>query len=150
VKDLDVLAGSDIIDVREITERVEELEGEREGLEAACHEDGPEDTNVLGKLEELAAWDEENGEELAQLRGLLDELAGCGGDHEWRGQWYPLTLIRDSHFEDHAREIASDLHGREVENSSWPFSCIDWAGAAEALQQDYSAVEYGGITYWYR
>ena len=87
--------------------------------------------------------------ELATLTALLDELKGYGGDHQWRGDWYPGDLIRDDAFEDHARALADDIGAVDSE-ASWPSSHIDWPAAAAALQQDYSEVEYGGVTYWYR
>ena len=127
----------DIIDVRDVIERVEELESAVEDYE-----------NPEGDLE---AHDEhqEQLEELALLTGLLDDLKGYGGDEQWRGSWYPLVLIRDSHFEDYAQELAADI-GAINRDASWPNNCIDWGQAACELQQDYREVEFEGVTYWYR
>ena len=33
---------------------------------------------------------------------------------------------------------------------SWPCSCIDWKQAALELQQDYTAFDFAGVTYWGR
>jgi hypothetical protein len=118
----EITSTSDFLDVRDIIERVEELEESEE----------PEDA-----------------EELAPLQALLDTLAGTGGDHEWRGQWYPVTLIRDSHFETYARELAEDI-GAIRADAQWPLTCIDWEKAAWELQTDYTSVEFDGVTYWYR
>ena len=115
----------DLIDIRDVIARVEEL---RE----TCDTTGPEE-----KLE------------LADLEILLDDLRGYGGDEQWEGHWYPVTLIRDSHFRDHARDLAEDM-GLLHESSCWPYRCIDWDQAARELRMDYSATEFRGTTYWYR
>lgn len=82
--------------------------------------------------------------------GWPNALRGNGGDEQWRGGWYPLTLIRDSYFEDYARELAEDIHGHALRDAQWPFTCIDWTTAANDLLMDYGTVEYDGVTYWYR
>ena len=92
---------------------------------------------------------EPNDEQYARLSRLLGELRGEGGDHQWRGGWYPGTLIRDSYFIEYAKDLAEDIGGTDV-GSDWPYYCIDWKLAARELQVDYSSVEFGGITYWYR
>jgi len=112
----------DIIDVRDIVARIESLE----------------DTE-----------DEDEKTELARLTELMDDLAGNGGDEQWRGVWYPITLIRDSYFEDYARELADDI-GAIDSKAGWPNTCIDWEQAARELQMDYTTAELDGITYWYR
>lgn len=138
----------DTIDVRELIERVEELRSEIED-ETELLGDHPEEPSTparqtrLDNIEVLRA-------ELAPLESLLGDLAGYGGDHQWEGDWYPVTLIRESYFEDHARELAEDIGGADLRNAKWPFTCIDWSQAARELQQDYSSVEFGGVTFWYR
>ena len=59
------------------------------------------------------------------------------------------TLIRDTYFEDYARELAEDI-GAINRDASWPNNCIDWEEAASQLQQDYFSVEYGDVIYWIR
>jgi len=127
---------ADTIDVRDIIARVEEIETERDGYDADA----------------MDAWRENypgDEEELTGLTAILDELKGYGGDEQWRGDWYPTTLIRDDYFEDYAQELASDI-GAIERNAQWPNNHIDWTAAAEALQQDYSSVEIDGTDYWYR
>lgn len=144
---------ADIIDVRDIIARVEELETEREALVDA-HADTMVGDTILGGNREaalaIAQWDvSEDGIEYAALVTLLDELKGNGGDEQWRGDWYPLTLIADSYFEDYARELADDI-GAINGDATWPNNCIDWERAASELQQDYSSVTVDGDDYWYR
>lgn len=161
----DISNSTDIISMDDITERYEELRDEHTDLEEAIAEarqerteaeaEGAEagfttaDVTVTDAEDALVEWKQDNNEELIQLRGLLDELQGNGGDHKWEGDWYPGSLIRDSYFKDYAQELAEDI-GAIKSDAGWPYTCIDWEQAARELQQDYSAVEYGGITYWYR
>lgn len=117
---------ADIIDVRDIIARVEELEDSAEVIADAG-----------------------DAEELAELRAFLFDLEGMGGDEQWRGVWYPVTLIRDSHFRDYAQELAEEI-GAIPDDARWPCTCIDWDHAARELQNDYSSVEFRGVTYWTR
>lgn len=120
-----------IIDSRDVSERIDYLKEAQDAAEA----DGPD---------ALAEWqDGDEAEELARLRALEDAVSSS----EWR---HGLTLIHENYFEDHARELAEDIHGNEIRNESWPFDYIDWEAAAAALQSDYSCVDFDGETYWYQ
>ena len=59
------------------------------------------------------------------------------------------TLIRDSYFEDYARELADDI-GAVPADASWPAYCIDWERAARDLKMDYTPIDFGDVTYWGR
>ena len=98
---------------------------------------------------EFSEVDPDEQEEAAGLKLVLAQLAGKGGDERWEGDWYPLTLIRDSYFKEYAMEYAEDI-GAVPTEYTWPVSCIDWDQAARELQVDYSTVEIDGIDYWYR
>ena len=117
----------DIIDVRDIIERIEELESSKDDHEA--EPDG-------------GHWSDEEAQELQTLNDIMDELKGCGGDEQWRGDWYPITLIGD--FEKAMDELVEDCYGVHLP----PFLTI--AIDYEALRQDYSTVEIDGVTYFYR
>jgi hypothetical protein len=121
---------ADIIDIRDIIERIEELPDliEGEGCEEQCNS---------------------YREELATMIGIMAELAGNGGDEQWRGDWYPLTLIRESYFEDYAQELAEDI-GAVNRDATWPNNCIDWEQAARELRMDYTSTQIDGVTYFYR
>jgi hypothetical protein len=124
----------DIVDVRDVIARVEHLEDQ------VAPDENENDKSTL---------DPEEEEELRILHNLLDDLKGYGGDEQWRGDWYPITLIRDDYFTCYAEEYADDC-GLVNSDSSWPNNHIDWEAAARDLQQDYSTVEWDGVTYWYR
>lgn len=129
----EITNSDDVIDVRGVIARFEELETELDD----AHED--DETNEALDLRA----------EFNTLKELLSELEGNGGDEEWRGSWYPLLLVRDSHFEDFARQEAKDLDLIKSD-ARWPYTCINWEEAADELKQDYTTVEFDGVTYWYR
>ena len=131
----------DMIDLRDVIARVEGLEEEIEQIE-----DADDFEPLLAKQQNAEAYDE-----LATLTVLLDECKGLGGDEEWRGDWYPVTLIKDSYFRTYAEEFADDIGAVPANVAEmWPLTCIDWEQAAEELQMDYSAVTFNGETYWTR
>lgn len=125
--------GDDVIDLRDLCERFEELEEMKE-------ED--EDRN------EVSTRNEDEEAEFVKLGAFLKSLKGYGGDHQWRGDWYPVMLIRDDYFETYAQEFAEDI-GAISRDAEWPYTHIDWEAAAEALQQNYSSKDWDGVTYWY-
>lgn len=140
-----------IIDTRDLHRRLEELEDELEALQEAVNDaeealeecDEEEDREAAHEahseaLSDLAEWEDENLEELEELRTLRDEIP------EWR---HGEALINDDYFVEYAQDLAEDL-GMD-RNQPWPYSCIDWDRAADALKMDYSSCEYQGETYWY-
>lgn len=127
---------ADIIDVRDIIARVEELEADVDAMNETEH------TGHQPTADACA-------EELQALRAILSALEGMGGDEQWRGDWYPVTLIRDSYFRDYAEELAEEI-GAIPRGSVWPTYCIDWERAARELRMDYTCVDIEGVTYWTR
>jgi hypothetical protein len=138
----DITNSADLIDVRDIIARVEDLEAERETYLAQYGES-------MGVRAEHWSESTDEGAELNDLTNVLDALEGMGSDEQWRGVWYPVTLVRDSYFREYAQETAEDC-GLITEGAGWPNNCIDWDQAARELRMDYSAIEYGGVTYWTR
>lgn len=125
---VDIDSSDDLIDVRDVIARVEELEDLQDA-----------DTPLLTL---------EGAEELKTLSNLLDELKGCGGDEQWRGDWYPVTLIRDSYFTEYTQELLQDCG--DLPRDLPHYIAIDWAATARNIRVDYSCVEFDGVTYWYR
>lgn len=118
---------ADVIDLRDVTDRMEELEG------------------IEGIIERHE--DDDERRELMELTALLEDLCGNGGNHEWRGNWYPGALYRESYFTEYAQQLAEDI-GAVAQNATWPNEFIDWDAAAEALKQDYVETDYNGVTYY--
>lgn len=54
--------------------------------------------DVIARFEALEAQGDDiepqDALEFAQLKELLEEVAGQGGDEYWRGQWYPVKLLK--------------------------------------------------------
>ena len=142
------------IDLRDVTERVEELRSERDDFVSdATDTDSPISYCELADAQGAAelAWAvecAEDFEELATLESLLSELAGYGGNHQWEGAWYPLGLIHEDSFVDDMREMVSDIG--DLPDNVPSYLAIDWNATAENLRVDYSSVEFDGATYWYR
>lgn len=128
-QDLDLTA--DVIDVRDIIARVEELEE----LTAAANESGESSAETVDDKEELDA-----------LLEILNDLKGYGGDEKWRGNWYPVTLIRDSYFEEAMDELVHDCYEVPKNLPSFMTITLDYV----ALQMDYTSTDIDGVTYWYR
>ena len=95
-------------------------------------------------LEEDDQRDEDEADELKALQGLAEEAQGSP---DWiHGE----QLIRYSHFEDYARQLAEDCGMLGRGSDKWPGRCIDWKQAAEELEQDYTEVDFNGIAYFIR
>lgn len=124
----------DVIDSRDIIERIEELEAME--LDSTWSTDSEEAT-------ERGLDDEE--EELVNLRALAKDAADYAED--WQ---HGATLIRESYFVDYAQELAEDITGYDQSKASWPYTHIDWNAAADDLKQDYTEVEFNGVTYYVR
>ena len=149
----------DVIDSRDIIARIEELESEQTGLQDSLEEAKEElegmDEDVTNQEiiekeaavreaeEALKEFENDYGEELTALKSITDECEGYG---DWS---YGEALIRESYFEDYARELAEDI-GAIPKDSKWPCTCIDWEQAAEELKADYTSVDFNGTTYYMR
>jgi hypothetical protein len=110
----------EVIDSRQVIERIAFLQGGADDL------------------------DQDERDELATLLDLQDQAEPYCPD--WR---YGEALVRDDAFEDYARQLAEDL-GDISKDAPWPLSYIDWEAAAAALQEDYTEVQFDGVTYWTR
>lgn len=135
----------DVIDSRDVIERIAELKAE--WSENITEEDGshpnPDDYGLSEDDWALGlGWDE-----AAEIVALID-LAEQGARDlvDWE---YGETLIRDDYFPEYAQELAEDI-GAIERDGGWPLQYIDWQRAADALQMDYTPIEFDGVTYWAR
>lgn len=129
----------DIIDSRDVMERIEELKYEW----AEVTGDDPDDYD-MGRDDWAVGLGEDGADELVALLALAEEGADYAAD--WM---YGETLIRDSYFKEYAMELAEDM-GVLPSEYLWPTSYIDWDAAARDLQMDYTTVDFDGVTYWVR
>lgn len=129
----------DTIDSREVVRRIDEL---RDEWIEATGDDWAD--YALSEDDWAVGLGVEGAAELAALIALQEQAEGYAPD--WR---HGATLIRDDHFEDYARQLAEDI-GAIDEDARWPACYIDWEAAADALQMDYTSVDFDGITYWIR
>lgn len=165
MRDFELNSNDDMIDVRDVIERYEELESEHEDLTTNLQEAQAElandilkgifittedredsETVVEDAKKALENWKEENDSEFTALKDLLEELAGYGGDEQWRGDWYPVTLIRYDYFESYMDEMLEDCGELPKDLPSYLSITVDY----DALKMDYSTVEIDGIEYYYR
>ena len=84
--------------------------------------------------------------EFAAIEELLSDLCGNGGDEQWRGDWYPITLIRDSYFDQAMDDLLEDCGDLPKDLPCYLTITVDY----KALQMDYTSTDIDGVTYWYR
>lgn len=136
----------DLLDTREIMDRIEEIESEYL------------DTETGEPITAPGAW--EDGDR-AEWEGLQEIISAVGEVASRRG----VTLIRESYFAEHIKdeylEIGPELHEFDPNAyryrrvpldelfSRMPFDRIDWKAVAEDCRSDYSIYEFDGVTYYY-
>ena len=161
----EITGNEDVLDSRDIIERLDELQNELDALEAEeitaqeALDDWiePEELDRLDdfkhqKLTEALAiaqlkiteWQEEYCEEYTALKALDDDGSSYAPD--WS---YGEQLIANDYFETYARELASDI-GAINPDLGWPLNHIDWDAAADDLKLGYSSSNFLGTTYFYR
>jgi len=138
----------DVLDSRDVIARFEELETELQNAHPVDDDEGFQ--RWLDAVEDDDSHElQDMVMEFKALRLFLGEMCGNGGDEQWRGDWYPVTIVRDSYFTEYAQELAEDI-GAVNRDMRWPYTCIDWEKAASELQQDYTSVNFDNIIYWVR
>lgn len=149
IKTRTISNSDNIIDSRDIIARIDELTADRQALVDAidvAKELVDDETNdrVEAAKDAYQEWiDGDDSEELTKLEALRDEAESSTSD--WQ---YGATLINDDYFVEYAKDLADDLGA--IKSSDWPLNCIDWEMAAEALQQDYTSVDFDGQEFWVR
>lgn len=140
----------DVIDLRDVIEQFESLESD---LVTAYNLSQDDDNQVIdSEDDDFREWvlncDEDEAEEFNQLFAILEELKGCGGDEQFRGDWYPITLISESYFTDYCQELVQDIGDLPRDIPS--YLAIDWEETADNLKVDYSEIDIDGTTYYFR
>ncbi len=146
---------SNILDTRDLQDRLEELQGLKEAVEtaqstvdelmvsdlAAAQPDFDEKLDdARTELDEACeAFDGEAQAELEELEALSEEVS------EWTSG---NQLIPEDDFEDYCQELCEDIG--DIPRDLPSYIVIDWEATARNLKADYSEVEYQGTTYLYR
>lgn len=159
----------DLLDSRDIIERIEELESEQDSY-VEEYEEAKEEADELGEPterltnainalseywgcnpEEVDDWvagfrnpaDEYNGdEELYHLKKLADQLEGYG---DWE---HGETLIRYDYFTEYVEDLLKDC-GDLPKDIPW-YIKIDWEETARNIKMDYTEGDFDGVTYYMR
>ena len=135
----------DMLDVRDLIERFEELETTKEEM----LEDVP--ASEYGNIENplWMKWeDSDEFEELKKLEDILDELKGNGGDEQWKGDWYPVTLVNFNYFTEYTKELLEEC-GYIPKDFPWWIE-VDWDKTADNCKADYTTIDIDEETYYYR
>lgn len=146
---------SNILDSRDLQERIEELQGLKDAVdEAQSHVDELENVPEADRTEtwesdmdearkkRITAEDDfgnSDREELDELIALSDEVS------EWSSG---AQLIPEEDFEDYCQELCKDIG--DVPDTFPSYIVIDWEATAQNLKIDYAECEYQGTTYLYR
>lgn len=142
----------DVIDSRDIIERIEELEGEREALQETINNMNTASAYGLEKETEaiaaLAEWDADNLKELQTLQALASEA-------EHSSDWsYGETLINETYFTDYIEQLIDECYEmpKQMNSDEWPYRhvTIDYEAAAEEAKADYSEVNFDGVIFLIR
>lgn len=155
--DISEIIRSEVIDSREIEERIDELESERSSLESdieeaqeALDDAGDDEDGDTAELESalaaakkaLAEWDSENGDELTKLQAFRDEVEPYS---DWK---YGETLIQEEYWPEYVQDMLKDTG--ELPRDLPAYIEIDWNATAENIKADYSEAELEGQTFFFR
>ena len=128
---------SDVIDIRDVISRYELLESE-------LSENNFPVTRAVVAEESV----EDRRDEFTALTDILERLKNDGGDEQWRGDWYPLTLIADDHFTEYFKDLTIECEYVPKDLPAW--IKIDWEETAKDGLMDYTPITLDGRTYYYR
>ncbi len=133
----------DVIDSRDVIERIEELEDERQELYDVLNDIVGEESPAEAE-KNLAEWEEEYKGELEVLQKLAMEV---GGSPDWT---HGAQLINEAHFIEYCEELCKDVGEIPPELPWYIANHIDWESVAEEIKIDYTEVDFDGESYFIR
>lgn len=154
-----------ILDSRDVIERLEELQMVREtyveeiedcentakdtGDERTQDEHNAADAALAEARAALVAWDAgDDGNELRALIALAEEGENSP---DWN---YGETLIREDYFTSYIEELIADCYptSKEMNSGDWPWRhmSLDYDAAADEARADYFELDFAGVTYLLR
>ena len=110
--------------------------------------------DIIERLEELSSYDlsdlsDEDLEELRILKALADEA-----EPESRDWIHGEALIRRSYWVQYVEDLIHDCYSmpKEMRSGEWPFRhmTMDYEAAAQELESDYASVDFDGVEYLIR
>jgi hypothetical protein len=174
----DVNNNEDVLDSRDIISRIEELESDIELVYDDYKESFQEEYDKLVENKEIdeseTDFDEWIEERIPSFEDWLEDPANNPGFNEWLvenecsadsdelivlkkvaeqgegyGDWNSgETLIRESYFTEYTEEFCKDVGDVPRELPDW--IVIDWEATAENLKDDYTEIDFDGVTYYMR
>lgn len=166
----------DLLDSRDIIERIEELESEQDSY-VEEYEEAKEEADELAEekggewvaterlcdaINALSTYWDLTPEEIDDaVAGFRNPEDGFNGDEELHilkrladqlegyGDWsHGETLIRYDYFEEYVEEMLKDC-GDLPKDIPW-YIKIDWEATAENIKVDYTEADFDGVTYYMR
>jgi hypothetical protein len=127
------MLGPDILDTRDVQQRIDELTETEEEYQELFDAYFPtmSAAEAAQKACDESGLDYDDRIELQDLRELRDELEGyC----DWTGG---EALIHEDYFVQYTEQLAEDI-GAIDPLATWPLNRIDWDAAAADLKADYT------------
>jgi len=131
----------DVMDSRDIIERIEEL---RDTIESDSGKDCGDFGGDHGWLEYALTCDDVDREEVEELKSLkcvAEQAADYAPDWD-----YGSTLIRESYFEEYMDDMIADCYEMPKDMPAFMTITLDYV----ALRMDYTAVDFDGVIYLIR
>ena len=98
-------------------------------------------------LEELETLDEEDSYDKERIEMIDDLKEEVGKDNFEMG----VTFIRENYWVQYCEDLAYDCGYMDRQDNSNPLHYhIDWQGWADAVEMDYSQIDFDGDTYYWR
>lgn len=131
----------DIIDTRDLNDKLEELLSDQEDVQSELDllSSDTEDEVELSEIESLEEQIKNLQDEIDILEDLKSEIPEFENGEQ---------MIKDSYFVDAMKELCEDIG--DVSSDLPFYIVIDWETTAENLKVDYSSCEYNGEIYWFR
>ena len=118
--------------------------------EISCYEDVIDSRDIIERIEELDSMKENeelNEEETEELEILIDLQEQCQG---YASDWaYGATLIHEKYFTEYTEDMCNDIGVVDTRNDNW-WIVIDWEKTADNVKMDYTEVDFNGETYYIR
>ena len=98
-------------------------------------------------LDELKTLDEEDSYDKERIEMIDDLKEEVGKDNFEMG----VTFIRENYWVQYCEDLAYDCGYMDRQDDNNPLHYhIDWQGWADAVEMDYSQIDFDGNTYYWR